>query len=165
MSKSILQPWVSELDLRIQGVLMAAVRGCDTAPRHDTSKILQRIYRSEILECSCGDPKKSVSFILAADVPTTVKQMNAFLEDCDHYPLHYIMHMVHAAEILGYLHADYVRRDMWHSFYTSACRKFHLRPEEVTEMKRRLTADEESFGKAQEVKVEARTHNASYGGT
>lgn len=104
MRKSILQPWVEELPLRMQGVLMSAVRGCDTAPRHDTSKILQRIYRSEILECSCGDPQKSVSYILPADVPTTVRRMNEFLEDCDHYPAHFVLHVVHAAEILGYYH-------------------------------------------------------------
>jgi hypothetical protein len=165
MRKSILQPWVEELPLRMQGVLMSAVRGCDTAPRHDTSKILQRIYRSEILECSCGDPQKSVSYILPADVPTTVRRMNEFLEDCDHYPVHFVLHVVHAAEILGYYHPDHVRRDMWNGFYAQACKKFHVKPEQQNELRDRLTAPEEEFGRAQKVEVRALAYEAQRGGS
>lgn len=31
---SIIQPWVENIGLRHQGVLVSAMRGCDTAPRH-----------------------------------------------------------------------------------------------------------------------------------
>ena len=46
---SILQNWVMNLGLRHQGVLVSSIRGCDNAPRHDPSKIIQRLLRGSIL--------------------------------------------------------------------------------------------------------------------
>jgi hypothetical protein len=45
MSKSILQDWVQSLGLRQQGVILTAIRGCDTAPKLDTAKALTRSLR------------------------------------------------------------------------------------------------------------------------
>jgi hypothetical protein len=42
---SILQDWVTTTGLRHQGVLMAAVRGCDTLPRPAAAKTIARYYR------------------------------------------------------------------------------------------------------------------------
>ena len=67
---SILLPWVTELGLRHQGVLLSAIRGCDTAPRNDASKNLVRCLRAELLLPHCGDPRKSASFIEAGDDST-----------------------------------------------------------------------------------------------
>jgi len=164
--KSVLQDWVMELGLRFQGVLVSAIRGCDTAARHDKSKVLQRIYRSEILNTHCGDPKKSKSYILAANVPETVKRMKEFLDDCDQYPLHYVMHFLHAAEIIGYFHPDLERKDMWHSFYVQGCKKLHVSSELRCELIARLESDEETFARQQDVEVKARTYEAAcYGGS
>jgi hypothetical protein len=153
--ESVLVDWVMRLGLRLQGVLVSAIRGCDTVQRHDNSKVLARIYRSEILRSHSGDAKKSKSFILAANIPTTVDYMQKFLNDNDHLPQHYVMHFLHAAEILGYYHPDPERRDMWNSFYLVACRKYHLRPEPAVELIDRLEKDEETFHKAQDTKVTA----------
>ena len=79
MVKSVLQDWVQELGLRFQGVLVSAIRGCDTVQRHDSSKVLARVYRYEILNTHVGDPEKSKSFILKADIPTTRDYMQKFL--------------------------------------------------------------------------------------
>jgi hypothetical protein len=152
----ILQDWVMRLGLRFQGVLLSAIRGCDTVQRHDHSKILARIYRAEILQTHAGDPAKSKSFIMWADIPTTVGHMEKFLNDCDHLPQHYVMHFLHAAEILGYGHPDPERRDMWGSFYQVACRKYHLRPETYAELIDRLEEkDEDTFHKNQNTTVRA----------
>ena len=163
---SILKTWVTTLGLRYQGVLVSAVRGCDVAPRHGTGKVLQRIYRGEILNAHCGEAAKAKTYILDADIPTVKREAEAFLEDMDHLPLHYVMHLVHAVEILGYFHPDLVRRDVWHSFYLQACKKMHVRPESIGDLRERLEADEDTFHRAQSAKVEARTHEArNYGGT
>lgn len=156
--QAILHDWVMGLGLRLQGVLMSAVRGCDTVQRHDHSKVLVRIYRCEILRTQTGDPTTSKSFILAADVPKTRELMGQFLNDCDHLPQHYVMHFLHAAEILGYCHPDLERRDLWQSFYTTACRKYHVRPESYTELLDRLEKNEDDFHKAQDTSVEARLY-------
>ena len=156
--QSVLQDWVMRLGLRLQGVLVSAIRGCDTVQRHDHSKVLARIYRGEILRTHAGDPAKSKSFILAATIPETVDYMKKYLNDCDHMPIHYVMHFVHAAEILGYCHPDPERRDMWNSFYLVACRKYHMRPEPYAELIDRLEKDEDSFHKNQDTTVTARVY-------
>jgi flavin-dependent thymidylate synthase len=46
---SVLQDWVMKLPRRHQGVLLASVRGCDTAPKDDPSKALARCYRGMIV--------------------------------------------------------------------------------------------------------------------
>jgi hypothetical protein len=155
----IFQDWVMCLGLRLQGVLVSAIRGCDTVQRHDNSKVLTRIYRSEILRTHGTDPKKSKSFIMVADIPETVKYMTELLNDCDHLPQHYVMHFLHAAEILGYTHPDYERRDMWNSFYLVACRKYHLRPEPYSEMVDRLEKEEDEFHKNQDTTVTPKLYN------
>lgn len=160
----ILADWVMRLGLRLQGVLVSAVRGCDTVQRHDHSKVLVRIYRAEILRASTGDPAKSKSFILWADIPATVELMQKFLNDCDHLPQHYVMHLLHAAEILGYYHPDPERKDMWNNFYLVGCRKYHVRPEPYAEMIDRLEKDEENFHKAQDTTVTASVYEAAEAG-
>lgn len=154
--QSIVQDWVMCLGLRLQGVLISAVRGCDTAERHDNSKVLARIFRGEILRTHIGDASKCKSFILVATIPDTVKRMQDLLNDCDHYPQHYVMHFIHAAEILGYCHPEPEKRDLWHNFYQVACRKYHLRPETQSEMLARLEEDDEdTFHKNQDTTVTA----------
>jgi len=163
---SILRPWVEGLGLRFQGVLLSAVRGCDTAARHDVSKRLVRVYRAEILQTRLqGDPKKSKSFIEHAEVYEAEARMNAFLDDCDHYPSHYVMHLTHAAEIVGYHHPDPIRRDLWRSFYRQLCAKFHLAPETQEELRLRLEEDEEAFHAKQKPAVRAEAERARQGGS
>jgi hypothetical protein len=159
--KSVLQDWVGQLEVRMQGVLVSAVRGCDTAQRHDNSKVLQRVYRSEILQSHEDDLSKCKSFILAADIPTTVELMAKYLDDSDHMPIHYVMHFLHAAEILGYFLPDLERRGMWRSFYEVACGKYHLNPETQEALVARLTKEEEEFHKAQSVEVRAELYEAN----
>ena len=164
VQESILQPWVQCLGLRFQGVLLSAIRGCDVAARHDHSKVLIRVYRCELLKTHAGDPKKSKSFIEFADVWETQSRMNAFLDDCDHYPSHYVLHFMHAAEIVGYYHPDMARRDLWKSFYTQLCKKFHLTPETQAELHARLEEDEERFHEKQKPAVRAEAARVQHEG-
>lgn len=156
---SILLPWVEALGLRHQGVLLAAIRGCDTAPRNDASKNLVRCFRAEILLPHCGDPKKSASFIEGVDEQTLVDRMQSFIKDHDHYPNHYVGHLILASEIIGYKGPEfavsdshdrrrYVQRN-WLEFYQRMCKCLHVTPETEAELDARLNADETEFGKQQ----------------
>jgi len=152
MSKSILKDWVTNLGLRHQGVLLGAVRGCDTAPRHDPSKLLSRALRGEFLEAHVGDASKAKTFIQLCDNFELADRMKAFLDNSDHYPLHFVMHFIHAGEMVAY-HGPEDRRAMWLSFYTKACKKLHLSPESKEQMDARLGADEDAFFKAQDTTI------------
>jgi hypothetical protein len=144
--KSILQDWVMELGLRHQGVLLTVVRGCDTAPKDDPSKLFTRCIRAVILNAHCGDPAKARTFIEAVSPEIQSQRFHAFRKNLDHYPHHYVMHALHALEIIGYKHPDQRQREEFKFFYLILCRGLHVNPETEDQLNERLNADEETFG-------------------
>jgi hypothetical protein len=145
---SIIQPWVADLGLRLQGVLVSAVRGPDGVERDDPIKTLVRMYRGQVLVPFCGDLTKSTSYMFPFDPVIFEEASRRVVKSCDHYNLHFFMHFTHAVEIMGYHHPD--RKLDWHSLYLLICRKLHLNPETKEQLDHRLGADEETFGRQQE---------------
>lgn len=145
---TILLSWVTELGLRHQGVLVSAMRGCDTAPRHDPSKLIQRLLRGAVLVPHIGkygNPKTYIT--IEPNELEWWKQANQFLRNWDHYPNHYVIHFLHATEIIGYKGPieTPVFADRWLKFYNISCHAFHLKSETETELDERLNANEEDF--------------------
>jgi len=153
---SILLPWVQEVGLRHQGVIVSALRGCDTAPRHDPSKLAQRILRGAVLLPHCGRFANPKTYIVKEpDEQKWWEYMKPFLESWDHYPNHYVMHFIHAAEIIGY-HGpldDPTYSERWLRFYLRACHKLHLRHETAGDLDERLNAEEELFASRQNLEA------------
>lgn len=149
----ILQEWVAGLGLRHQGVLLSAVRGCDTAAKQDPSKLLARCLRAAILRAHCGDAARAKTFIEQVGGDELWLRMAAFLRSADQYPHHYVMHLVHAAEVVGYKHPDEDVAFYWRTFYFAACRGLHVTPETEAELDARLDADEEDFAHGQQESV------------
>lgn len=152
--KSILQDWVQNLGLRHQGVLVSAVRGCDTAIKEDPSKALVRCYRAAILNAHCGEAKKAATYIEVVDWDELLNRMERFRKSMDHYPLHYVLHFMHAAEIVGCKGPKFdsngkensiVFAEAWKWFYAKMCRSLHLNLETEKELDARLNASEEDF--------------------
>lgn len=143
--KIILQDWVTELGLRHQGVLLAAIRGCDTAPKEDPSKKFVRAYRSFILNAHCGDAAKASSFIEAVSENELCDRFETLSRNLDHYPHHYVMHLVHAVEIVGHKHPDNAVQTLWKFMYCDLCARLHVNCETEAQLDFRLNADEESF--------------------
>lgn len=149
---SIFLEWTTKIGLRHQGVLVSAMRGCDTAPRHDPSKLAQRILRASVLMPHAGRLVNPASYI--TQEPDNEKwwdAVNPFLYSWDHYPNHYVWHFIHAAEVIGYLAPDEhpIHASRWRRFYFAACAKQHVAPESEREMNKRLNADEELFKERQ----------------
>lgn len=147
---SILQDWVEELPLRYQGVLVSAVRGCDVAVRSDPSKLLQRCLRAEFLCPASSNPRSFMETLSSAAVK---ERMRAFLRSFDHYPNHYVMHLMHAAEVVGYHHPAPLSALIWFKFYQELCLKLHVTPESKDALTRRLEAEEEAFFQNQECQL------------
>lgn len=152
--KCVLQDWVLDLGLRHQGVLLTAVRGCDDAPKDDPSKLFTRMLRGCFLNAHCGDPLKAQTFIEAPKKASMYpleefeKRFTAFRKNLDHYPHHFIMHIVHSIEVIGYYHPDPEIMELVHKFYCKLCNGLHVNIEWKDQMDARLNKDEESFGKA-----------------
>lgn len=130
---SVLKEWVFNLPYRMQSVLMSALRGCDTARKDDNSKYLSRALRGILL--NNADPTNT--FIVGDGVPEE-KYVTAFLWDVDSYPVHFIMHLSHAAEIVGYKHPEGRLRTWWLDFYSKVVKGLHLNPETEDQLDIRL---------------------------
>jgi hypothetical protein len=148
---SIVQGWAASLGLRHQGVLMSAIRGPDQEEREDVSKYLTRVYRGVVLRAHCGDIKKAATYMVAFDDEIWPHKAADFLRGFDHYPLHWLLHFMHACEIVGYKHPDHFVRDAFSDLYVRLVRKFHLLPEPELELDLRLSANERDFAQAQAV--------------
>jgi hypothetical protein len=146
--KSIIKPWVAELGLRHQGVLVSAVRGPDGVDRNDPIKTLVRMLRGEILESHNGDVTKASSYMIDHNPELFELTAERVIKSCDHYNLHFFMHFVHAVEIMGYYSPDW--SEHWHGLYLLLCRKLHLNHETMEQLDRRLNADEKTFARQQE---------------
>lgn len=149
-STGILQDWVAKLELRHQGGLLSGiVRGCDTAPKDDESKVLTRALRALILNTHCADPEKSASFIEHIEPQELRTRIENFCKNCDHYPHHYVMHLIHAIEIVGYYHPKLDYRTACRDGYNRLCNGLHTNPETKEQLDERLNADEETFAAKQ----------------
>jgi len=130
---SVLKEWVFTLPLRMQSVLMCALRGCDTARKDDASKFITRGLRAMLL--NNADPTNT--FIVGEGIPDAV-YVKTFLWDLDSYPLHFVMHTTHAAEIVGYKHPDPKLRIWWTGFYKDLVKALHMNPETEGQLDVRL---------------------------
>lgn len=137
-SRSVLQDWVMELPLRYQGVLLAAVRGCDTVPKESSAKPITRGIRHAFM--IPADPRE-VGMPSSFTAPLTEAGAKAFLKDWDHYPVHFIQHIMHAAQIIGYCCPDVTARNPFAWLYLAMVDKLHLAPEHIDAMEKRLTED------------------------
>jgi len=154
--------WTWQIPLVQQSVLILACRGPDGMDKFHPSKDLLRIHRATVLNAGkLGReirPGEGDNFMRLTDfnVQGTTddevvnrglmqnyfrKASKAFFGCIDSLPHHYVMHAIHAAEIIGYKHPDVDRREMWEAFYRAACDDMHMNPETEEEMDARLSGD------------------------
>lgn len=145
---SVLQPWVEQLGLRHQGVLMSCIRGCDNVPKEDPTKLLARCLRAVVL---VSFDEKPTSFIEMVDDAELGRRMVAVLKNHDHYAAHYLLHLMHGSEIVGFKHPDHEVRERWRWFYVNLARCFHLFPETEYDLDERLGACEAKFAEAAKI--------------
>lgn len=151
--ESALHEWVHELTFQQQALLMTGMRGPDENNKYNIAKGIVRYLRGAICKPAgnwsglndndfmWGDYKGPNGFDYYAE---------KFWQDHDEYPHHFIMHLVHCAEIIGYKHPDHKIRGYWGGFYTEACWAFHMSPETESNMDRRLN----DFGVGIHIKTE-----------
>lgn len=137
----VVQEWLAfNCTLKQQSVVLSALRGCDGISKEDVSKQLTRNMRATFLY-PCNDRAMKVShdhFMKGTVTDDTVK---LFLSNLDPYPVHWLMHFMHAAEIIGYKHPDTETRKFWYDLYHAMVRKLHFNPETKEQCDRRLSDD------------------------
>ena len=136
MTQSVIQPWVTALPLRMQSTMLLSLRGPDGCSKENVAKILLRQLRSAVLvpafpgtpDSFMGDQRGYVEWSVA----------KWFIDNHDEYPHHWIMHFVHAAEIVGQFHPDATIRAFWQEVYVEMASGFHMLPENGYELRHRL---------------------------
>jgi len=146
VGKSVVRPWLAECcSFKEQAVLLSALRGCDGIPKEDVSKKFTRKLRSVLFYPAMINVMDSE---VDKYMKTTISE-NDFVDlkkGLDHYPMHWVMHFAHAAEIIGYKHPDGTIRNFWLTVYVGIVREgLHLNTESVEQLNARLGDQEEWY--------------------
>jgi len=152
--KCVVQEWLLCLPMMQQTVALEMIRGCDGAGKNDPTKSIIRELRKVLLYNAGGNGS---SFM---DNPSLEKDIKSFFEDCDSYPLHFAMHLVHTAEIIGYKHPNPEVARFWRDFYFDFCHTVHFNPESEEQLDERLCdgRDETKHGSKYRLITEWKAH-------
>ena len=162
-NSSCLQSWVCDLTFMMQAVLMAAVRGPDGIRKDHPVKVIMRWYRRCILISSFEkkifqDPWEKGGGSFTGPLPHSEKiedYIDIYLRHVDELPHHFQLHLMHAAEIIGYEHptdtlADHKKKLFWKNFYCAIVNDAHLNPETKDKMRYRLGDSEAQWRECEE---------------
>lgn len=155
--RSVLQPWVSTLSLMQQAVLLCAIRGPDGIRKEHPAKLFLRWFRRCVLIRAFDglitpDPHAPGGGSFTGAWPDDITYEGAMallLKHVDELPHHFVMHLMHAAEILGYKHPQADIRYCWRIVYFDMCKWMHLTPETVEHMDMRLGDNEKQWRKTE----------------
>lgn len=155
----VTQEWTHDLTCMQQTVLITAVRGPDGVAKYHPCKFLLRWYRRCVLLGALDhnvftnpyDPRggsftgPSYPWPPGLDHDWT-ESMNdvveRYLQSLDELPHHFQLHLMHAAEIVGYKHPDDRIRQWWHWLYLELAKDMHLSHETEAELDYRLGDNE-----------------------
>lgn len=137
---SVLKDWVMELPLREQGTLLTAIRGCDLVPKYPLSSRERTL--TAFVRCAVMNPFDAREIDAAPGCFMQTKIPAKFRgSSLGHYPVHYVMHLLHAAQIIAYRCPDESFSSQALQVYLELVRSFHLNPETFEQMVARLGED------------------------
>lgn len=138
LTESVLQDWVHTLTFQQQALLLTAMRGPDENNKFNSAKAIVRYLRGVVIKPAGNWHGDNNNDFMWGRYAYFAGHAATFWLDHDEYPHHFIMHLVHCAEVAGYKHPDAVTRAHWNAFYKSACQAFHMCPETEAMMDARL---------------------------
>lgn len=153
-SETVLHDWVCLLTFQQQALLLTAMRGPDNSAKHNAAKYMIRYLRGVVVKPAGNWSGANNNDFMWGDYSLFSEYSRSFWDDHDEYPHHFIMHLVHCAEVIGYKHPDIRTRHNWNWFYLKACESMHMRPESEIEMDLRLNDFGEGYQKIDQQKKE-----------
>jgi hypothetical protein len=136
VTNCVLKSWVVILPMMQQTVLMTAVRGPDGVSKRSPVKSILRVMRATFIHNA--KPLEQGEFMTHVDDLTFTSMLDSFLADVDMYPMHFLMHFTHAAEIIGYKCEHLDQRLRWQKVYLRMVELFHLNAETHAALDARL---------------------------
>jgi hypothetical protein len=123
MSQFVLQPWVAEVGLKMQSILLSGLRAPD-----QKTKAIKRCVRWLRSKCQIdADPAKQ-SYMQVIQMDEDL--INEAMDELEYCTVHYAHHFADAFVVAAYHHPDPgVRHFAWRVHYLVAEELFHFRPE------------------------------------
>ena len=143
----VFQDWWLDLTMQQQTVLILAIRGPDTVRKFHPCKTIIRNYRATVLKAAYlgrpmgldeGDETTFMHLRNITDSHIWHLNLKAYFDTVDELPLHYHLHLLHGAEIVGYKHPMPFLKARWQDFYFRGCDDMHINPETEVQMDKRL---------------------------
>lgn len=138
----VVKPWMDDLPLRMQSTILLSLRGPDGIQKNGPHKDLIRELRFVALVPAFPRdifPKADDVFMGQQRGYCDAHVLRQFKDDHDQYPHHWILHLIHAAEIIGQFHPDIPIREFWWIFYMEMCDAMHMVPEDLEQLTARLS--------------------------
>ena len=144
--KSVQPEWCAGLTMQQQSTLFLAGRGPDGVAKSHPCKEVQRAYRATVFVAArygrllrWGERGDTFMCLKAfSENEQWGAAVDAFFVNVDSLPHHFLMHLLHGAEILGWKHPDDRFKTRWMDFYLRGVTELHLYPETEDEMDARL---------------------------
>lgn len=155
MSTSVQPEWARALRIQQQSVLFLAGRGPDGVAKVHPCKAVVIAYRATVFVAAkygrslrWGERADTfMSLDRFADDRCWDEDVRKFFEHHDELPKHYLAHLMHGAQILGYKHPEERFRNRWRDFYLALVDSLHLAPESEEQMDLRLGDWDRKFWK------------------
>lgn len=138
VNETVLHDWVCSLTFQMQALLLTAMRGPDENNKYNAAKAIIRYLRGTVIKPAGDWHQKNDNDFMWGQYELFYSYADAFWADHDEYPHHFIMHLVHCAEVVGYKYPDKTIAQCWLEFYKNACHAFHMNPETEDQLDRRL---------------------------
>ena len=143
---SVQPEWCRKLPLQQQSVLFLGARGPDGVAKKHACKPICIAYRGCVFLAGkygrllkWGERADTfMSLDVFADEEKWAEAVKQFMDNRDELASHYLNHLMHGAQILGFKHPDARFRKRWHEFYLTMVAGHHLNPETEEEMDKRL---------------------------
>jgi hypothetical protein len=158
-SKLVFQDWWLNLSMQQQSVLILAIRGPDTMRKYHPCKTIIRMYRATVLKAAYlgrameldeGDETMFMHLHNISDTRVWNLYVKSYFDTVDELPMHYHLHLLHGAEIIGYKHPHPFLKARWQSFYLKGCEGMHINPETEAQMDERLNDWNQEFWSKEE---------------
>lgn len=137
--QSVIKEWMLDLPFTQQALLMLSLRGADGMSKYNAAKDMIHFMRDVVLNAAYEDYNGEPEGFMRADYENFDRVAKSFFNDTDAYPMHFLMHLIHAAEVVGYNHPDSYISSAWLYFYQYACKSFHMNPETAYQLNNRLS--------------------------
>lgn len=129
-----------KLGLREQGTLLTAIRGCDLVPKFPLDSMERTL--TAFVRCAVMVPfdarevDSEIGCFMQSKIPTNFRASSL-----GHYPHHWVMHLLHAMQIISYKCPDFEARNQAEEVYTKLVNSMHLNVETSRQMTDRLNED------------------------